>query len=202
MPNTLDHDNAPQYLGPTLSMTSTVTAPQTHSKTSYVCRAPRTNATTAGGNKHQRTENGSNLDAGTNQYSRTARRKEREMRRGESSPVGQEERVARPRCEIDEDEIWRDGPHAMVRRVPSGNSGAQTGCGERAGPHDQYWRRERQEPRQEQQDVFRVVRCGGQPAGFRFANRRTRGAWGRGRRIAWRCGDVCCAGHEVDRPAA
>ena len=49
--NTLDHDDAPQYLGPTLRMTSTVTATQTQLKTSYVYRAPQRSATTAEGSK-------------------------------------------------------------------------------------------------------------------------------------------------------
>ena len=55
-PTTLDHDDAPQYLGPTLSTTNTPTAPQTQSKTTYVYLAPHKTATTAGSTKHQRAD--------------------------------------------------------------------------------------------------------------------------------------------------
>ena len=57
--NMLDHDDVPQNRGPTLCMTSKVTAPKTQSKTSYVCSMQRANATRVGRTKHQCAEMGS-----------------------------------------------------------------------------------------------------------------------------------------------
>ena len=46
----------------------------------------------------------------------------------------------------------------MVAAIARGNRGAQAGRDERARPYCQYGRREREEPRQEQQRVLCVVR--------------------------------------------
>jgi hypothetical protein len=59
--STIDHDGAPKYLGTILKITRIDTAAQTQSNTSYPCRAPRKNAITTGGSKHQRADTGSSL---------------------------------------------------------------------------------------------------------------------------------------------
>ena len=139
----LDHDEAPQYRGPTLSTTNTVTAPQTQSKTSYVCLALYAKATNAGGNKHHRAETGSNLHT-FHPISQRCTTKGK----GKGSPVWREEGVvARPRRKVDEDEVRRDGPDVMIC---SCDSGAHACRDERASPYCQYWRCEGKEASQEE----------------------------------------------------
>ena len=145
--NMLDHDEAPQYRGPTLSTTNTVTAPQTQSKTSYVCLALYAKATNADGNKHQRAETprSSSLHVSPS-ISQTLRKKRGWKGRG--LPVRREEGVvARPRRKVDEDEVRRDGPDVMVC---SCDSDAHACRDERASPYCQYWRCEGKEASQEE----------------------------------------------------
>ena len=97
---TLDHDAAPQYLGPTLSTTNTLTAPHTQSKTTYVYRVPHSNATTAGNTKHQRADTRSTL-------THVNQQKQNKTTKGSSAPIWREERIARPRRKIYKDEVRR-----------------------------------------------------------------------------------------------
>ena len=97
---TLDHDAAPQYLGPTLSTTNTLTAPHTQSKTTYVYRVPHSNATTAGSTKHQRADTRSTLPH-INQQNKNKTTK------GNSAPIFREQRIARPRRKIYKDKVRR-----------------------------------------------------------------------------------------------
>jgi hypothetical protein len=160
-----DHDDVPQYRGPTLCTTIKVTAPKTKSKALYVCGTPRANATRPA---RPRTSAPRRAPAAStfHQISKTLHKK----RKGLTGQAGKEHRRASTTQSQLARDTARDSPNVMVC---SCDSGAHACCDERARPSCQYWDCEGQEAGQEEQVVLYVVWCGSR--GVRVLRARGRG---------------------------